>query len=126
MRAAVFALFAGEGAAEGTKAGVGGRIVLLVPGATKLAGVTVAGVTYSSQAKLLTGTVSGGDVPNNQNAVWLEGNDDLHALPRRRRHEVTVQFGDVVPVGPQTRPSDIVERVEAAYDLLAGNRGCGR
>ena len=37
------------------------------------AGVEISGVTYSSQAKSLTGTVSGGDVPNNRNAVWLEG-----------------------------------------------------
>jgi hypothetical protein len=37
-------------------------------------GVTVSGVTYSSQAKALTGTVSGGDVPNDRDAVWLEGN----------------------------------------------------
>ncbi|AGZ45618.1 hypothetical protein [Actinoplanes friuliensis] len=35
---------------------------------------TVSGVTYSSQAKVLTGTVSGSTLPNNRNAVWLEGN----------------------------------------------------
>ena len=34
----------------------------------------VSGVTYSSQAKLLTGNVSGSTIPNNRNAVWLEGN----------------------------------------------------
>ena len=37
-------------------------------------GVRVSGVTYSSQAKSLTGTISGGDVPNHRDAVWLEGN----------------------------------------------------
>ena len=34
----------------------------------------VSGVTYSSQAKVLTGPVSGSTVANNRNAVWLEGN----------------------------------------------------
>jgi hypothetical protein len=43
--------------------------------ATQLpAGVTVAGVTYSTQAKTTTGPVSGSDLPNHRNAVWLEGN----------------------------------------------------
>ena len=37
-------------------------------------GVRVSGVTFSSQAKALTGTISGSDVPNHRNAVWLEGN----------------------------------------------------
>jgi len=37
-------------------------------------GTVLSGVAYSSQAKVLTGTVSGGDVPNDRNAVWLEGN----------------------------------------------------
>jgi hypothetical protein len=36
-------------------------------------GVSVAGVTYSSQAKVITGPVSGSDLPNNPDAVWLEG-----------------------------------------------------
>jgi hypothetical protein len=35
--------------------------------------VSVAGVTYSSQAKVITGPVSGSDLPNNPDAVWLEG-----------------------------------------------------
>ncbi|RSM59384.1 hypothetical protein DMB66_28150 [Actinoplanes sp. ATCC 53533] len=34
----------------------------------------VSGVTYSSQAKIRTGPVSGSTVENNRNAVWLEGN----------------------------------------------------
>jgi hypothetical protein len=34
----------------------------------------VSGVTYSSQAKIRTGTVPGSTVPNNRDAVWLEGN----------------------------------------------------
>jgi hypothetical protein len=37
------------------------------------AGVTVSGVTYSTGAKTITGTVSGSDLPNNRTAVWLEG-----------------------------------------------------
>jgi hypothetical protein len=49
------------------------------PGSQIPAGVTVSGVTFSDQAKKLTGTVSGGDVPNNRNAVWLEGNAHLAA-----------------------------------------------
>jgi hypothetical protein len=43
------------------------------------AGVTISGVAFSDRAKALTGTVSGGDVPNNRNAVWLEGNGHLAA-----------------------------------------------
>lgn len=35
---------------------------------------TVSGVTYSSQARLIAGNVSGSAVPNNRDAVWLEGN----------------------------------------------------
>jgi len=38
------------------------------------AGTLVSGVAYSSQAKALTGPVSGSDLPNHRNAVWLEGN----------------------------------------------------
>jgi hypothetical protein len=49
------------------------------PGSQLPAGVKVSGVTFSDQAKKLTGIVSGGDVPNNQNAVWLEGNAHLAA-----------------------------------------------
>ena len=37
-------------------------------------GVLISGVAYSSQAKEITGTISGSDLPNNRNAVWLEGN----------------------------------------------------
>ncbi|MFG1602525.1 hypothetical protein [Actinoplanes sp. NPDC049265] len=36
--------------------------------------VRISGVTFSSQAKILTGAVPGSDVPNNRDAVWLEGN----------------------------------------------------
>jgi hypothetical protein len=38
------------------------------------AGVRVSGVTFSSQAKVITGPISGSDVLNHRNAVWLEGN----------------------------------------------------
>jgi hypothetical protein len=37
-------------------------------------GVTVSGVTFSSQAKVISGPVAGSDVPNHRTAVWLEGN----------------------------------------------------
>jgi hypothetical protein len=50
-------------------------------------GVRISGVTYSSQAKALTGTVAGGDVPNDRNAVWLEGNGHTAlALLQRDQH----------------------------------------
>jgi hypothetical protein len=45
-----------------------------VAGTQLPAGVHVSGVAYSSQAKALTGSVSGSDLPNNREAVWLEGN----------------------------------------------------
>ena len=38
------------------------------------AGSQISGVSYSSQAKALTGTVPGSDLPNDRTAVWLEGN----------------------------------------------------
>jgi hypothetical protein len=41
------------------------------------AGVSISGVTFSDQSKILTGTVPNGDTPNNRNAVWLEGNGHL-------------------------------------------------
>lgn len=65
-------------------------------------GVSVSGVTYSTQAKTITGPVSGSDLPNNRNAVWLEGNGhtalallerDHHgdgALAHRLLHETVV------------------------------------
>lgn len=34
----------------------------------------ISGVTYSSQARHLTGDVVGSTIPNNRDAVWLEGN----------------------------------------------------
>ncbi|MEV6629158.1 hypothetical protein AB0M54_00205 [Actinoplanes sp. NPDC051470] len=44
-------------------------------GQTQLpAGVRISGVTFSSQAKALTGPVPGSDLPNHRSAVWLEGN----------------------------------------------------
>ena len=51
--------------------------------------------------------------------VWLDGNDELGVLPGRRRPRVTVRFGELIPVGPRTEPNEVVERVEAAYELLA-------
>jgi hypothetical protein len=48
--------------------------------------VQISGVTYSSQAKALTGPVSGSDLPNHRNAVWLEGNGHA-ALALLRRKE---------------------------------------
>lgn len=45
-----------------------------VPGSQLPRGVHVSGVAYSSQAKEITGKVSGSDLPNNREAVWLEGN----------------------------------------------------
>jgi hypothetical protein len=38
------------------------------------AGVQISGVSYSSQAKAITGTIAGSDIPNHRQAVWLEGN----------------------------------------------------
>jgi hypothetical protein len=38
------------------------------------AGTLISGISYSSQAKALTGTVPGSDLPNDRTAVWLEGN----------------------------------------------------
>ncbi len=46
----------------------------------------ISGVTYSSQAKLITGTVSGSDLPHHRDAVWLEGNGHT-ALALLRRKE---------------------------------------
>jgi hypothetical protein len=51
------------------------------------AGVQISGVTYSSQAKALTGIISGGDVANHQDNVWLEGNGhQALALLQRDRY----------------------------------------
>jgi hypothetical protein len=50
-------------------------------------GTLISGVAYSTQAKALTGPVSGGDVPNDRDAVWLEGNGHTAlALLKRGRH----------------------------------------
>jgi hypothetical protein len=48
--------------------------------------VQVSGVTYSSQAKALTGPVAGSDLPNHRDAVWLEGNGHA-ALALLQRNE---------------------------------------
>lgn len=48
--------------------------------------VQISGVTYSSQAKALTGPIAGSDLPNHRNAVWLEGNGHA-ALALLRRKE---------------------------------------
>jgi hypothetical protein len=42
-------------------------------------GVSISGVTFSDQAKILTGIVPNGDTANDRNAVWLEGNSHLAA-----------------------------------------------
>ncbi len=46
----------------------------------------VSGVTFSDLSKTLTGNVPGTEIPNNRNAVWLEGNGHMAAalLDRRR------------------------------------------
>ncbi len=49
-------------------------------------GVQISGVTYSSQAKLITGTISGSDLPNHRNAVWLEGNGHAALALLRRKN----------------------------------------
>jgi hypothetical protein len=84
-------------------------------------GVAVSGVAYSTLAKTLTGTVAGGDVPNDRDAVWLEGNghtalallqrnghgDTSHA--RRLLHETVVaqeQVGAGQTVGRTADPND--------------------
>jgi hypothetical protein len=51
------------------------------------AGILISGVSYSSQAKALTGTVPGSDLPNDRTAVWLEGNGHTAlALLKRGGH----------------------------------------
>jgi len=55
--------------------------------------------------------------------VWLEGNDELHALPGRGRPTVSVHFGDEIRVGSRTTAGEVVERVEAAYEMLAAGAG---
>ena len=49
------------------------------------AGVQISGVAYSSQAKTLTGTISGSDLPNRREAVWLEGNGHTALALLRRK-----------------------------------------
>lgn len=60
------------------------------------AGLTISGVTFSDQSKLLTGTVPNSDRLNDRNAVWLEGNGHLAAalLARddRRDRERAVSY----------------------------------
>jgi hypothetical protein len=50
-------------------------------------GVQISGVAYSSQAKTLTGTVSGSDLPNRREAVWLEGNGHTALALLRRKDQ---------------------------------------
>ena len=54
--------------------------------------------------------------------VWIDGNDELAALPRRPLARITVRFGEVVDVDGRTEPDDVVARVEAAYAELGGGR----
>ena len=49
------------------------------------AGVQISGVAYSSQAKAITGTISGSDLPNRREAVWLEGNGHTALALLRRK-----------------------------------------
>jgi hypothetical protein len=42
-------------------------------------GITISGVTFSDQSKVLTGTVPNSNRPNDRNAVWPEGNGHLAA-----------------------------------------------
>jgi hypothetical protein len=55
-------------------------------------GVQISGVAYSSQARTLTGTISGSDLPNRREAVWLEGNGHtaLALLRRANRGDRTL------------------------------------
>jgi hypothetical protein len=50
------------------------------------AGVRISGVTYSSQAKTITGAISGSDLPNHRDAVWLEGNAHVALALLRRKN----------------------------------------
>ena len=83
-------------------------------------GPQISGVAYSSQAKALTGTVPGSDLPNNRDAVWLEGNGHAAlallkrgcpgdaALARRLLHETVVaqeQVGAGQTVGLTSDPN---------------------
>jgi hypothetical protein len=89
------------------------------PGSQLPPGVAVSGVTFSDRAKAITGNVSGSDLPNNRDAVWLEGNGHtalalLHrgdhgdrALARRLLRETVVaqqQVGAGQTVGLTTDP----------------------
>ena len=58
--------------------------------------------------------------------VWLEGNDDLHLIPRHGRPSIRVRFGDAIAVGPRTSADEVVERVEKAYAALAASTGAVR
>ena len=49
-------------------------------------GVRISGVAYSSRAKTLTGTISGSDLPNRREAVWLEGNGHTALALLRRKN----------------------------------------
>lgn len=76
------------------------------------AGTLISGVAYSSQAKALTGTVPGADLPNNRNAVWLEGNGHA-ALALLKRADCTA-----VKQGQGGRAKDQHRDVALARRLL--------
>ncbi|HCT78175.1 MAG TPA: hypothetical protein DGT23_16690 [Micromonosporaceae bacterium] len=77
-------------------------------------GVTIAGVTFSDQSKVLTGTVPNGDRPNDRNAVWLEGNGHMAAaLLERNRH------------GDRGRAVHYLLETVKAQELLGGGQTVG-
>jgi hypothetical protein len=79
------------------------------------AGVTVSGVTYSTQATTLTEPVAGGDVPNHRNAVWLEGNGHAAlALLHRDEH------------GDASRARRLLRETVAAQEHVGAGQTVGR
>jgi hypothetical protein len=78
-------------------------------------GTPISGVTYSSQAKVLTGPVSGSDLPNNRDAVWLEGNGHTAlALLERDGH------------GDANRARRLLHDTVVAQDRLGAGQTVGR
>jgi hypothetical protein len=79
------------------------------------AGVSIAGVTFSDQSKVLTGTVPSSDRLNDPNAVWLEGNGHMAAalLARQRR-------------GDRDRAVGYLLETVKAQELLGGGQTVGR
>ncbi|MEV0608325.1 hypothetical protein AB0I61_18345 [Polymorphospora rubra] len=82
-------------------------------------GRPVSGVTFSDLSKVLTGTVPGGDRPNNRNAVWLEGNGHLAAALLER--------GDRPRRGPddRTRAVHYLRQAVVAQEVLGGGQTVG-